>query len=92
MKEKYLKDNRNTNLSSRTIFFLLKYQSVQYLCSKINDLHCTDDGEPCQQSHGSSNSRQHIRELGCSVLGDLVKCWSVKVDSDELQILWHRIL
>ena len=87
MKEKYLKDNKNTNLSSRTIFFLLKYQSVQYLCSKVNDLHCTDDGESRQQSHGSSNSRQHINKLGCSVLGDHIKSWSIDVNSYISQLV-----
>ena len=47
---------------------------------KVEDLHCTDDGESSEKSHGASNCRQHVHKLCCSVLGDSVKCWSVKVD------------
>ena len=42
-------------------------QEVSNLCS-------TDDGEPSEQAHGSSNCRQHVHKLCCSILLDSVKC------------------
>ena len=36
--------------------FILEY-SEHDLDSKIDNLHSTDDGEACEESHGSSNCR-----------------------------------
>ena len=49
-------------------------------CCEIENLHSTDDGEPSEESHGASNCRQHVHKLCCSVLGNSVKCWGVKID------------
>ena len=35
---------------------------------EVDNLDCTDDGEPCEQSHGASYCRQHVRKLGRPVL------------------------
>ena len=65
---------------------------------EVEDLHPRYDGEACQQPHGSfnilflkiflcfpltSNSGEHVLELGPLVFGDLVECWSVEVDPDH---------
>ena len=35
---------------------------------KVEYLHCTDEGEACEEPHGASYSRQLVHKLGCSVL------------------------
>ena len=65
---------------------------------EVEDLHPRYDGEACQQPHGSfnilflkiflcfpltSNSGEHVLELGPLVFGDLVECGSVEVDPDH---------
>ena len=36
-------------------YLIIEYFEDDF-CSKIDNLHCTDDGEPSEESHGSSNS------------------------------------
>ena len=64
------KNNKITNL--KTKYFLIKHvshcrqfcpcsqleldKSDNNLNTKVDNLHTTDDGEACQQSHGASNS------------------------------------
>ena len=71
-----------SNLYVLYLFFvksILEYLEDD-LDSKVDNLNSTDDGEPSEESHGSSNSWQHIHKLGCSILGDFVKSGGIKVD------------
>ena len=52
----------------------------QNLHRKVQKLYSTDYGESSEKSHGSSNCRQHVHKLCCSVLCDSVKCWGIKGD------------
>ena len=61
------------------------------LDSKVDNLHSTDDGEPSEESHGASNSWQHVHKLGCSVLGDSVKCGDIKINPHKSQIQFQLI-
>ena len=71
---------------------VLEYNIDQAFEQEVEYLNSTDDGEPSEQSHGSSNSREHFNRLGCTILGDPVKCWGVKVNSDHLQIVLPLII
>ena len=62
------------------------------LDSKIDNLHSTDDGEPSEESLGSSNRRQHVYKLGCPVLGDSVKGCGIKEDPHKFQLQFRRII
>ena len=56
------------------------------LDSKIDNLRSTDDGEPSEESHSSSNSGQHVHKFSRSVLDDSVKCCCIKVDPHKSQV------
>ena len=62
------------------------------LSSKVENFYSTDDGESSEKSHGASNCRQHVHKLGCSVLGDSVKCWGVKINPDISQLVSPLII
>ena len=82
-----------------SLFHFSPAQETDYnLEEEVEDLHPRYDGEACQQPHGSfnilflkiflcfpltSNSGEHVLELGPLVFGDLVECWSVEVDPDH---------
>ena len=68
------------------LFSFCKFSKKNF-SSKVYNLHCTDDGEPGEQTHSASDSREHVHKLGRSVLGDSVKCRCVKVNPNKLQ-LW----
>ena len=57
---------------------------LKYFSCKIHNLDSTDDGEPCEQAHGSSYSRQLVHKLDSPVLGDAVKCGGVEIYSNKL--------
>ena len=53
---------------------------------KVYDFHRTDDGEPSEKAHGSSNCRKYVYNLRCPInlfFGDSVKGGSVKIDSHK---------
>ena len=56
------------------------------LDSKIDNLHSRYDGEPSEESHGSSNCWQHVHKLGCPVLGDSVNSGGLKEDPHIPQV------
>ena len=67
------------------VLVLLNHVACNF-SSKVENLHSTDDGEPSEKSHGASNGRQHVHKLCCSVLGDFVKCWGIKVNFYKSQL------
>ena len=56
------------------------------LDSKVENLHCAHDGEPSEESQCPADCWDHVHKLGCPVLGDDVKCASIKVDPHVSQL------
>ena len=52
------------------LFLLPSDEAEEYLECKVYDLHSADDGEPSEQSHGASNSREHFNWFSRGVLAD----------------------
>ena len=65
-------------------FLVLKY-SVNDLCSKVDNLDSTDDGESSEESHGASDETQLGLSLDLLVPLDLVVGGRVKVDLHQLE-------
>ena len=60
--------------------------------NEIDNFHSTDDGEPSEESHGPSNSWQHVHKLCCSILGDSIECGSAKINSYHFKTeTWLKI-
>ena len=76
----------NVNLLEKILFLIDKFEND--LPSKVDYLYSTDNGESSEQSHGASNCRELVYKLCCSVLGDSVKCWGVKVDPHISQLVF----
>ena len=72
------------------MYCILQYAFVllKDVKTKVDNLYCTDNGEPSEKSHGASNCRQHVHKLCCSVLCDSVKCWGVKIDPHKSQLVF----
>ena len=51
---KVLKKEGNGKLFSHFVLVLLE-EFPSNFCGKVKNLHCTDDGEPSEKSHGASN-------------------------------------
>ena len=68
------------------------HKTHQKFCHKEADLHSTDKREASQQSKGSSNSRQLIGKSRSNILGDLIKCRSVNIDTNDAEAIFPFII
>ena len=97
--QSYFKNKVIMNYSMRMLFFfnrmgfrqsfLLK-ETNDYLDAKIHNLHCTNDRESSQKSHGSSYCREHVHKLGCSIFGDSIKLGGFEIYF-HISHLWSYI-
>ena len=69
------------------LFDFVSHDINNDFCCKIQNFHCTYDGEPREKSHGASNRWHYVHKLCCSVFGDSVKCWGVEVDPHKSQLI-----
>ena len=70
------------------LFNFVSHDIHNNFCCKIHYFHSTDNGETSEKSHGASNCWQHVYKFCCSVLGDFVECWGVKVDPYISQLVF----
>ena len=68
------------------MFEVVHHKRTDQLKKKEDDLYATDDGEPGEKSHGSSNKTEGGGELDLLVPLDLVEGGRVQVDLDKLQV------
>lgn len=55
-------------------------QVTDELYSKVDYLHCTDDGEASEQPHRASDVPNNVSKLNSSVLSDVVEGCCIKKD------------
>ena len=58
---------------------------------KVHNLHCTDNGEPSEETHGASNCWQHVNKLCCLILCNSVKCWGIEINSHKSKCIFPFI-
>ena len=78
--------NTSKKLFNYFVSILLKDVPSNF-SSKVENFHCTDDGESSEESHGASNGRQHVHKLCCFIHGDFVKCGGVKIDPYKSHVI-----
>ena len=74
------------------LFKLVRKHFENDLYSKVDNLDSTDDRKPSEETHCSSNGRQHVHKLGCPVLGDSVKGCGIKINPHKSQFQIRRIV
>ena len=59
--------------------------------SKVSNLHCTYDWKPCEKSHGTTYSWQHVHKFCSSIHGDCIKCRGFKVNSHISKLVFPLV-